>query len=118
MEELFRVEDVILPQDRAIRASKFHTSISFMTDGRIIMTTHTTDKSPRHPTWMPLAYYHHLWEGFAGGNIIIYDPKTKKAENLGIPVPHESIYGATYDPRQQRAVFPRIYARPPVPVLH
>ena len=58
-EELFRVEDVILPQDRAIRASKFHSSICFMPDGRLIMTTHTTDKSPRHPTWMPIAYYHH-----------------------------------------------------------
>ena len=70
VEELFKIEDVILPQDRAIRASKFHSSISFLPDGRIIMTTHTTDKSPRHPTWLPYAYYHHLWEGFAGGEII------------------------------------------------
>lgn len=97
-EELFAIEDVILPQERAIRASKFHTSICFMPDGRSIMTTHTTDKSPRHPTWMPYAYYHHLWEGFAGGNIVIYDPKTGRAENLGIPVPHESIYGSVYEP--------------------
>lgn len=105
VEELFKVEDVILPQDRAIRASKFHSSICFMPDGRIIMTTHTTDKSPRHPTWMPIAYYHHLWEGFAGGNIIIYDPKTGKAENLGIPVPHESIYGALYEPAHNALFF-------------
>lgn len=105
VEELFKVEDVILPQDRAIRASKFHSSICFMPDGRIIMTTHTTDKSPRHPTWMPIAYYHHLWDGFAGGNIIVYDPKTKKAENLGIPVPHESIYGALYEPAHNALFF-------------
>ena len=98
MEELFKIEDVIMPQDRAIRASKFHSSICFMPDGRICMTTHTTDKSPRHPTWMCYAYYHHLWEGFAGGNIVIYDPKTGHAENLGIPVPHESIYGSCYEP--------------------
>ena len=96
--EHFRVEDVILPQDRQIRASKFHSSISFLPDGRLIMTTHTTDKSPRHPAWMPIAYYHHLWEGFAGGHILIYDPKSGKAENLGCPVPHESIYGACYEP--------------------
>ena len=76
---LFAVEDVILPSDRTIRASKFHTSISFMKDGKMIMTTHTTDKSPAHPTWMPEAYYHHLWEGFPGSNIIIYDPSTKEA---------------------------------------
>ena len=98
VEELFKIEDVILPQDRAIRASKFHSSISFLPDGRIIMTTHTTDKSPRHPTWLPYAYYHHLWEGFAGGEIITYDPKTGHAENLGMPKPHESIYGSVYDP--------------------
>ena len=104
-EELFRVEDVIMPQDRAIRASKFHSSICFMPDGRLIMTTHTTDKSPRHPTWMPIAYYHHPWDSFAGGNILIYDPKTRKAENLGIPVPHESIYGALYEPAHNALFF-------------
>ena len=104
VEECFRVEDVIMPSDRAIRASKFHTSISEMADGKLVMTTHTTDKSPRHPSWMPYAYYHHIWEGFAGSNIVIYDPKTKKAENLGIPVPHESIYGSLYD-RKHNALF-------------
>ena len=103
--EHFRVEDVILPQDRAIRASKFHSSICFMPDGRLIMTTHTTDKSPRHPTWMPIAYYHHPWDSFAGGNILVYDPKTGKAENLGIPVPHESIYGALYEPAHNALFF-------------
>ena len=104
-EELFRVEDVIMPQDRAIRASKFHSSICFMPDGKLIMTTHTTDKSPRHPTWMPIAYYHHPWDSFAGGNILIYDPKSGKAENLGIPVPHESIYGALYEPAHNALFF-------------
>lgn len=103
--EHFKIEDVILPQDRAIRASKFHSSICFLPDGRMIMTTHTTDRSPRHPTWMPLAYYHHLWEGFAGGQIILYDPRTGKAENLGTPVPHESIYGARYDPAHNALFF-------------
>ena len=103
--EHFRVEDVIMPQDRAIRASKFHSSICFMPDGRLIMTTHTTDKSPRHPTWMPIAYYHHPWDSFAGGNILIYDPRTGKAENLGIPVPHESIYGALYEPAHNALFF-------------
>lgn len=105
VEELFKVEDIIMPSDRAIRASKFHTSICRMNDGRFVMTTHTTDKSPAHPTWMPVNYYHHLWEGYAGSNIVVYDPKTKKAENLGIPVPHESIYGALYDAKHNALFF-------------
>lgn len=96
--EHFRVEDVILPQDRAIRASKFHTSISFIDNDHMIMTTHTTDRSPLHPTWLPFGYYHHLWEGFAGSNIVTYDRQSGKAENLGVPAPHESLYGSCYDP--------------------
>ena len=103
--ELFKMEDVILPSDKAIRASKTHTSITEMNDGRLVMTTHTTDKSPLHPMWMPYGYYHHLWEGFAGSNIVVYDRKTGKAENLGIPVPHESIYGSVYDPKHEALFF-------------
>ncbi len=97
--KLMDVEKVILPQDRAIRASKFHTSISFMNDGNLVMTTHSTDKAPQHPTWLPESYFGHLWEGFAGSNIVTYQPKTGKAENLGIPAPHESLYGSIYDPK-------------------
>jgi len=105
VDELFRVEDVIMPSDRSIRASKFHTSISYMNDGRMVMTTHTTDKAPQHPTWMPVAYFHHLWEGYQGSNIVVFDPKTGKAENLGCPVPHESIYGSIYDPKHNALYF-------------
>lgn len=103
--ECFKAEDVIMPSYKAIRASKFHTSISEMNDGRLVMTTHTTDKSPLHPAWMPWAYYHHPWEGYAGSNILIYDPKTGKVENLGIPVPHESIYGSLYDKKHNALFF-------------
>lgn len=102
--ECFKVEDVILPWDKAIRASKFHTSITEIETGKLLMTTHTTDKSPLHPVWMPFQYYHHVWEGYQGSNIIIYDMKTGKAENLGVPVPHESIYGACYD-KKHKALF-------------
>lgn len=105
VEELFRIEDVILPTDRSIRASKFHSSICFLNDGKICMTTHTTDKSPRHPTWLPLAHYHHQWDGFAGGHIVVYDPKTREAHSLGIPVPYETIYGATYDKKHHALYF-------------
>ena len=104
-EECFKAEDVIMPSYEAIRASKFHTSISEMADGKLVMTTHSTDKSPLHPAWMPWGYYHHVWEGYAGSNIIIYDRRTGKAENLGIPVPHESIYGALYDARHNALFF-------------
>ena len=98
VKECGKVEDVILPSDRTIRASKFHSSICFMPDGRMTMTTHTTDKSPAHPTWMPEAYYHHIWEGYPGSNIVVYDPRTGKAENYGVPVPRETIYGSLYEP--------------------
>lgn len=94
----FRLEDVTIQQERAIRASKIHTSITEINDGRLIMTTHTTARSPEHPDWMPHAYYGHPWEGYQGSHILIYDYRSGKVEDRGIPVPFESIYGAKYDP--------------------
>ncbi|MEG0769071.1 MAG: hypothetical protein RSG59_04025 [Ruthenibacterium sp.] len=93
----FNLEDKILQFDRAVRMSKIHSSICKMNDGRLIMATHTTATSPCHPHWMPEAYYHHLWEGYQGSNIILYDPNTGALENRGVPIPHESIYGGIYD---------------------
>jgi len=83
--------------DRTIRPSKFHTSFSWMNDGRLIMLTHTTDKAPQHPTWMPQAYYANPWEGFQGSAMLIYDTQTGHLENLGVPVPWETLYGGVYD---------------------
>lgn len=93
---LFNVEGVILHSERAIRPSKIHTSINFLPNGNILATTHTTDRSPEHPFWLPDAYYAHPHEGFQGSNIIEYNPKTKFAFSHGIPVPYESIYGGIY----------------------
>ena len=94
----FRLEDRVIVQDREIRASKIHTSMAFMEDGRLIMTTHTTSQAPQHPTWMAEGYYQHLWEGFPGSHLLLYDPETGILENRGIPAPHETLYGGTYDP--------------------
>lgn len=62
------------------------------------MTTHTTSQAPQHPTWMAEGYYQHLWEGFPGSHLLLYDPETGILENRGIPAPHETLYGGTYDP--------------------
>ncbi|MBE5817186.1 MAG: hypothetical protein E7315_05690 [Clostridiales bacterium] len=98
VKKLFELDKVITTYPRAIVASKIHSCISFMPDGKLIMATHTTACSKDHPIWMPEAYYTHLWEGYPGSNIITYDPKTGKVEDYGIPVVHESIYGGMYDP--------------------
>ncbi|MGN8631533.1 hypothetical protein ACTNEW_08105 [Blautia sp. HCP3S3_G3] len=102
---LFKVEDVILPAYRTIRHSKIHTSISFLPNGHILMSTHTTDKSPVHPCWLPEGYYAHPWEGFSGSHLIDYDPETGEAHTLGIPVPFESIYGGVYVEKTNRFYF-------------
>lgn len=90
-------KDVML-YPRTIRPSKIHTCISFMEDGKVIMNNHTTAGAPAHPDWMVEAYWNHNCEGYPGSNVFIYDPKTGKTEDLGIPVPRESIYGGGYDP--------------------
>lgn len=102
---LLNVEDVILHSKRAIRPSKIHTSINFMPNGNILFATHTTDRAPSHPYWIPEAYYGDPWEGYQGSNVMEYDPKTKKAFSHGIPVPYESIYGALYIERTNTLYF-------------
>ncbi|OCA81462.1 hypothetical protein A8F94_21520 [Bacillus sp. FJAT-27225] len=97
VEELFYTKELIFSNERVIRDSKIHTSLAQLGDGRLIMLTHTTDKSPNHPAWMPNAYYNHPWEGYPGSSLILYDPVTEKAENYGIPVHRETLYGGTYD---------------------
>ena len=92
-----RAEEVTLPKLRQLPVTKFHESITFLPDGRVFATTHSTDRAPQHPEWMALAHHTHIWEGWPGSTMVCYDPKTGKTENWGIPAPRESIYGATYD---------------------
>lgn len=101
-------KDIML-YPRTIRPSKIHTCMSFMEDGRVIMNNHTTAGAPSHPDWMTEAYWNHTWEGFPGSNVFIYDPKTGKTEDLGIPVPRESIYGGAYDPIHRAYYFSGYY---------
>ena len=92
-----KAEDVVLPQSRQLPMTKLHESLCFLPDGRIFATTHSTDRAPQHPEWMPLAHHTHIWEGWPGSTMVCYDPATGKSENWGIPAPRETIYGATYD---------------------
>ncbi len=95
----FNLEDKILLRNECLRTSKFHTALSFMEDGRIISTTHTTSPSPNHPVWMPFQYANHQWEGYPGSDIIIYDPETGVVENRGTISPYDTTYGGTYCPK-------------------
>lgn len=97
--QCFYTRDLLLKSDRYIRDSKFHTSIQSLPNGKLIMVTHTTDKPPNHPAWLPYAFVSNPWEGFPGGELMEYDPVTGKVDLLGIPAPRESIYGAVYSPK-------------------
>lgn len=97
--QCFYTKDFLLKSDRYLRDSKFHTSIQEKPDGKWIMVTHSTDKSPCHPAWLPYSFVSNPWEGFPGGELMEYDPKTGKVELFGIPAPRESIYGAVYSPK-------------------
>ena len=95
----FNLEDKINLNKNSLRTSKFHTALSFMGDGRIISTTHTTSPAPTHPTWMPYEYAEHPYEGYQGSNLITYDYNSGECHGLGIFSPHDTTYGATYDPK-------------------
>ncbi len=94
----FELDKTVCTFKDAIMPSKIHTSLAEMNDGRLIMTTHTTSQSRVHPYWYAEPFYNHVYEGYQGSHIIIYNPETGMLENRGIPVPHESIYGGAYDP--------------------
>lgn len=94
----FDLQKACMVGARAMPPSKIHSSIDELPDGRLIMVTHNTAPAPGHPGWMMDAYYDHTWEGFAGSHLLIYDPNKDEVQNLGIPVPRESIYGGMYDP--------------------
>ena len=108
-------ESVLLSHERMLPHSKFHTSLNVIPrhalypeypddpeDYLIVATTHSTDRAKHHAEWMPFGHHNHVWEGFPGSQIIVFDPKTNRAITLGTPVPHESIYGAKYDPKHNR----------------
>ena len=101
----FKLDEVVTTHYRAIRPSKFHSSFSFMPNGKLIMTTHTTATAPNHPEWLPYAYYTHQWEGYPGSNILTYDLQTGEVEDLGIPVPRTTIYGGVYEPTSNAYYF-------------
>ena len=92
----FKLEEKLIERKETLRSSKFHTAISFMEDGRIITTTHTTSPSPNHPGWLPYEYANHQWEGYPGSSILIYDPDTGVVEGKGIISPFDTTYGGTY----------------------
>ena len=102
---IFELDKIICNAPDAIMPSKIHTSMTEMPDGRIIMSTHTTSQSRVHPYWVPEPFYNHVFEGYQGSNILIFDPETNRVENRGVPVPHESIYGGTYDPKKNAFYF-------------
>ena len=111
----FDASDVLLHPIRKLPHSKFHTSLNVIPrhalypeepydedDYLLIGVTHSTDRAPHHQEWMPFGHHNHVWEGFPGSQILVWDPKTERGMSLGTPVPQESIYGAKYDPKHNR----------------
>ena len=95
----FDLEKRLALDDVGLRTSKFHTSMSFLGGHKLLTTTHTTSPSPRHPVWMPYEYYNHKFEGFKGSDLLIWDYETNETKGLGKFTSHDTIYGATYDPK-------------------
>lgn len=93
------LEKELLISPHSLRTSKFHTALSFIGDGKILTATHTTSPAPTHPTWMPYEYADHPYESYPGSNLLIYDYEKKECRGLGVISPHDTVYGATYDPK-------------------
>jgi len=64
--------------------SKIHSQIRFDKNGVAWFGTHSYD-------WNTLEQYQKSPTDYTGGHLITYDTRTKKATDLGIAMPHESI---------------------------
>ena len=116
--------DVLLHPIRKLPHSKFHTSLNIIPrsalypevpyddeDYLVVGLTHSTDRAPHHEEWLPFGHHNHVWEGFPGSQIIVYDPKTDHSMTLGTPVPQESISAS--DPCCKiRSCDPVVWAEP------
>ena len=95
----FALDEKVIMNKTALHTSKFHTAMSFIGGGRILSATHTTSPAPSHPTWMPYEYADHPFEGYQGSELIEYNYLTGEVKGLGIISPHDTVYGATFDPK-------------------
>lgn len=95
----FALEEKILMHKGSLRTSKLHTAMSFMGDGWMLSATHTTSPAPSHPTWMPYEYAEHPYEGYQGSSLFMYNYETGEFRGLGTMSPRDTVYGATYDPK-------------------
>ena len=101
----FDTERETMADPRMIPPSKIHTSINPIRDGKVIMATHTTARSSVHKYWLFDQHYTHIWEGFPGAHVLVWDPATRQCSDLGVPVPRDSIYGACFDDRNNALWF-------------
>ena len=82
-------DDAFLPSPRKLPHTKFHTSLNVIPrhalypevpndpmDYLIVGATHFSDKAKGHPEWLPIGHHNHVWEGFPGAQIMVFDPKT------------------------------------------
>ena len=95
----FDLEKRLALDDTGLRTSKFHTSMMFIGNHRMLTTTHTTSPAPTHPTWMPYEYYNHPFESFKGSDLLVWDYETNETKGLGKFTAKDTVYGATYDPK-------------------
>jgi len=66
-----------MADQRMIPPSKIHTSINPIREGKVIMATHTTARSSVHKYWLFDQHYTHMWEGFPGAHVLVWDPATR-----------------------------------------
>jgi len=76
-------------------ASKFHTAIRTMKDGRLFMVTHNTASGKYQPYWKLSSLWHDP-TGFKS-RAFIYDPKMDVVTYKGIPISNEDIYYGQLD---------------------
>jgi hypothetical protein len=84
MEDLGNMQDVCNEHDpELIFQSKIHTQLCVHSDGKIYFGTHSVERDAEDDVRAKFP------KGYLGGHWAVYDPRTKRFRDLGIPVPQK-----------------------------
>ena len=80
---------------------KIHFSLNYDENGLIYGATHCTTAPMGEKMWSPFTNYADSIRSFTGAHLFVYDPKTREAKCLGIPMPREGIRVMVLDAKRR-----------------
>ena len=99
-----------LPGANCIPHCKMHLCLEVDSKGVVYAMTHFTVPARGEKHWLPMETWGDPMHGYEGALVLSYDPRSDRAERLGVLAPHEGARVMTID-RKRRALYATCYPR-------